>query len=251
MMVEFIGSTGAGKTVLADEVRRRLAAAWGTASVAAIDLVAERVEVPVPAHPTAQNLLEDAVGFPYFLASWPRHRAFTRFASGYLARGFRRAVWNLNRLRNVVRKLGTYEIARRHGAGRIVLVDEGTVLAAHNLFGGVDAVYGAEELESFARLVPLPEAIVYVRAPLELLVRRCMERPDPPRAVRARDRSLVERHLRRAAGVFEDLIACPRIRERALIVDNAAESPEARGLVADDIARFILDRFREGTNPRA
>jgi len=62
--------------------------------------------------------------------------------------------------------------------------------------------------------------------------------------MRARDKSRVERHVRRAADLFEDLLEVPRIRERAMIVENAADTAEARVPVVDRIVRFLLDERR-------
>ncbi len=244
MMAEFVGSTGAGKTTLAADVHRRLTEARERGVATSIDLVAERIGCRPPAHPTRQNLLSDIVGFPFFVRSTFRHRAFPLFAARFLARQRGRIFLRLNRLRNVVRKIGTYEIVQRHGDDRIVLVDEGTVLAAHNLFGDDDTAWGPEDLQTFARLVPLPDAIVCVTAPVDELVRRSLARPDPPRMMRARDESRVERHVRRAVDLFEDLLEVPRIRERAMIVENAADTAEARVPVVDRIVRFLLDERR-------
>ena len=132
MIVEFIGSTGAGKTTLISEVRRRLAK---TAEVrTSFDVVAARLGLRAVTHPTAQNLIQELVGLPFFIRSLTRQKAFVAFALRLLARQANFTVFTINNLRSLQRKIGVYEIIRRYAHDRIILVDEGTVLLAHNVF---------------------------------------------------------------------------------------------------------------------
>ena len=237
MMVEFIGSTGAGKTTVAAEVQRRLAE---LASVdTAPDFVAGLIGLRALAKPFHRNLVSDLVGLPFFLRSLPRHRKYIGFVLGVLARQ-RLALQAANRVRSTIRKIGVYEILERHANRRIVLVDEGTVLHAHNLFVYTSRAYSAADLDRYASLVPLPERIVYVRAPLDTLVRRSLERPDPPREIRSRDRRLVELYAGRAHAMFETLVDIPIIRERVVIVDNPGDRPVASAQAVDEVVESIL-----------
>jgi hypothetical protein len=236
MMVEFVGSTGAGKTTVAAAVERRLA---GLETVAAApDLLASLVGLPPSSRPLQRNLVCDLVGLPYVLGSLHRHGAFLRFCLATLARQ-RLSLQAANRVRSTLRKVGVYEIVRRHGNGRIVLVDEGTVLHAHNLFIFESHELKPAELERFASVVPLPDLIVHVKAPLALSVRRCLERPDPPRELRARDPAAAERYLGRAAALFEALVELPRIRGRVVAVDNPGGRSGAEPPDVDELVRAI------------
>jgi thymidylate kinase len=242
LMVEFVGSTGSGKTTVADAVRRQLAPRVGVDT--APDVVAQLVGLQPLACPLYRNLLCDLVGLPFVVGSLGRHGAFLRYVLRVLVRQ-RLSLQGLNRVRSTVRKVGVYEIIRRRREGRIVLVDEGTVLHAHNLFVFTSHAHAAAELERFAGLVPLPDVIVYVRAPLEASIRRSLARPDPPREMRARERASVELYVGRAWALFEALVAIPAIRERVVVVDNpdgqaGPGPPEVGGAVEAILARARL-----------
>ncbi len=239
MMVEFIGGTGAGKTTVAAAVKRRLGG-FGRVD-AAPDLVASLVGLPPLARPFHRNLVSDLVGLPFFLGSLHRHAAFLRFTLQVQARQ-PLTLQAANRVRSTIRKLGVYEIVRRYGNGRIVLVDEGTVLHAHNLFVYTSRDCSSADLERFASVVPLPDVIVHVRAPVATQVRRTLERPDPPREIRSRDRDLTELYVGRASALFEALAAIASIRERVLVVDNRGDEAGADGPGVERVVESILER---------
>jgi thymidylate kinase len=239
MMVEFIGSTGAGKTTVAAAVQRRLAGLGGVDT--APDLMASLVGLRPLAGPLQRNLVSDLVGFPFFLSSLHRHGAFFRFTLQVMARQ-RLTLQAANRVRSTIRKIGVYEVIRRYGDRRIVLVDEGTVLHAHNLFVYTNRDCRAADLDRFASVVPLPDVIVYVRAPLATSIRRALQRSDPPREIRSRDRTLVELYVSRAKAMFEALVEIPIIGKRVVAVDNpdgqaGADGPAVEGVVESILAR--------------
>ena len=233
MMVEFIGSTGAGKTTVAAAVQRRLAVRGGTQT--APDLVASLVGLRPLARPFYRNLACDLVGLPFVLGSLGRQAAFLRFVLQVLARQ-PLTLQAANRVRSTLRKIGVYEIIQRYGGGRIVLVDEGTILHAHNLFVYTSQEWSPEDLDRFARVVPMPDVVVYVTAPLALQIRRSLERSDPPREIRSRNPRLVELYVARASALFEALVGIPSIGERVVRVDNSGDQ---RGPDGPDVERVV------------
>ena len=239
MIIEFIGSTGAGKTTLIAEVQRRLAQT--TEVTTSFDLVATPLGLRNVTHPTARNLIQELVGLPFFIGSFPRHYAFVIFALRMLARQASFTIFTINNLRSLERKLGVYEVIRQVGHERIVLVDEGTVLSAHNVFVYTDAFYTPEEIARFAGLIPLPDLIVYVRAPVESLIKRSLHRPDPPREMRSKNRALIERYITRAVTMFEQLVEAEGIRNRVLIVDNPECADRNRDAAVDYITESVLN----------
>ena len=84
MIIEFIGSTGTGKTTLISEVQRTLAKTGKVTT--SFDLVAAPLGLRGVTHPTAQNLIQDLVGLPFFIGSLYQHRAFIVFVLKTLAR---------------------------------------------------------------------------------------------------------------------------------------------------------------------
>jgi thymidylate kinase len=99
--------------------------------------------------------------------------------------------------------------------------------------------------------VPLPDRVIYVRAPLEVLVNRAMRRADRRRELAADDRKEVERWIARAQEVFDGLAVAPAIRDRLLTVDHVDDSPGTQRAVVEQILAFInghnrTDRSRGG-----
>jgi len=238
MIIEFIGSTGSGKTTLIAEVQRRLAE-QGKA-VTSFDLVAKLLGLGRVAHPTIRNIIQDLVGFPFFISSLYQHRSFIVFVLKTLARDRTKPFLALNYLRSIVRKIGTYQIIRRYERDRIVLVDEGTVCSAHLLFVYTRSVYSREDIDKFCSVVPLPELVVCIKASVDNLVQRSLQRSDPPREMRSKKQKLVEQFVNRAANVFDDLTSCKEIRDRSVIVANPTSADDAREAVVERIAKFIL-----------
>jgi thymidylate kinase len=238
MIIEFIGSTGAGKTTLIAEVRRRLAQ---TAEVTtAFELVAAPLGLRGVTHPTAQNLVQELVGLPFFLQALGRHRAFVVFILKMIARHGSFSLFTIHYLRSLERTIGAHEVIRRREGNRIVLVDEGTIILAHNVFVYTSALYSSEEISTFARLVPLPDVIVYVRAPVDTLIKRSLQRTDPPREMKSKSRALIEQYTTRAVAMFEQLIKAENMRSRILIVDNPEAADKGWDELAHHITEFIL-----------
>ncbi len=242
MMVEFIGCTGAGKTTLIREVQRLLAG--HTRVLNASDLGTALLGLPRFSHPTLINLSQDLLGLPAFLGTLPRQRAFVGFVVGTLFQAARReprqAPILANYWRSMVRKLGVYELARRFLSEQVVLIDEGTVLAAHLLFVFHGPPPRLADLDRFAQLVPLPDLLVYVTAPSALLVRRSLGRRDVRREMRGRNWAQVHACVRRASQVFDRITQTERLRPRTLTVFNGAGDGKELAATAHQIANTIL-----------
>ena len=239
MIVEFIGSTGAGKTTLISKVQRKLAQT--VAVTTSFELVAAPLGLRGVNHPTARNLIQELVGFPFFIHSLYRHNAFLFFILRMLARQAGFSLFTINNLRSLERKIGVYEIIKRYQHNQIVLVDEGTVLLAHNVFVYTSALYSREEVARFVSLVPLPDIIIYVKAPLDILVQRSLQRADPPREMKSRNPELVEKHVARAVRIFDQLVGAENIQRRLLIVENPGLDEQGTGTLVDDIVDYILN----------
>jgi hypothetical protein len=89
-------------------------------------------------------------------------------------------------------------------------------------------------------LVPLPDLIVYVRAPVNSLIDRSLRRMDPPRELRSKNRTQIEMYINRAVTIFEQLVEADEIRSRVLTVENPEIAGKGRGEVVDCITEFVL-----------
>jgi thymidylate kinase len=238
MIVEFIGSTGAGKTSLISKIHHKLAQT--TVVTTPFCLVAAPLGLSGVTHPTAQNLIQELVAFPFFISSLNRYRKFLAHTIRTFSHNTKFSIHTINNLRSLERKIGLYEITQRYNRDRIILVDEGPILAAHMFVFAASAVTSSE-IATFASLLPLPDLIVYIKAPIEVLVGRALKRPDPPREMGGRDPAMTEKYVRSATSVFDQLMEAERIRSRLLIVENPDLTAEEHDRVAEKVVGYILN----------
>jgi len=238
MIVEFIGSTGAGKTTVAAALRAELCCRVRVAS--SFEVVAGGWLAGLE-HPTARNLAQEALAGLSFARALPAHAPFIRFVTSRIWRQTRTGVQALRYLRSLERTVGVHETVRRRALAGVVLVDEGTFLAAHNLFVFGPTSPHRDELARFADVVPLPDVLVYVRAPVATIVERSLARSDSPREMRSCNRAQVATYARRAAAVYDALVAAPRIRDRVITVDNLDASEIGQQAAARRVAECVLE----------
>jgi len=238
MIIEFIGSTGAGKTTLISEVQRRLSQT--TPVTTSFEVVAFPFSLHRVTNLTARNLIQELVGLPFFIRSLHRHKALIIFILRMLARQASFSFFTINNLRSLERKIGVDEIIKRRQHDKIILVDEGPLLLAHNVFVYSGARYTFEEIARFAGLVPLPDIIIYIKAPIDILVQRSLLRTDPPREMKSRNRELIEKNINQAVKMFDQLISAANIQCRLLIAENSDSNHQGYNEAVDDIVEFVL-----------
>lgn len=260
MHVELIGCTSAGKSTLA---RRILAdcRARGIDVVTGDDFVLEQVGLAWLRNRFVRTLAVDACALTACLLSLPTNRAFVGFALGVIARFPCQVGWieRLNLVRNVLKKVGIYEAIHRRGPReRLILVDEGTLQVAHNLFVHTSIPPNYQELSRFARIVPVPELAVYVRQSNDVLIDRTLRRGH--RRIHEATPAAVERFVERAVETFDALVE-GLARERRMFpcdgdhaVDETVDGPKRLDLQC--LPGFLRDRQRRklptaGGHPRS
>ncbi|HSL27546.1 MAG TPA: hypothetical protein VLA54_14825 [Acidimicrobiia bacterium] len=232
MIIEFIGASGSGKSTLAGELATRRAA--GGMSLA-WDLVLDRPGLRRITHPTARNLAAEVTISPWLLRAWPQYREFLGYARQLLGENARTTFERLNYQRSILRKVGMHELALRRGGRHLVIADEGTVLTSYYLFVYARSPFRTDEVDRFAALVPLPDWIVYVKAPLQSLVERATNRVDRRRELAPAGQAELEHWIGRAVEVFDYLATTPPIRDRMLTVDNVDGPAADREALVDRI----------------
>ena len=239
MIVEFIGSTGAGKTTLISEVHRRLAKTSRVTT--SIDLATGLLGLRGVTNSTLQNLVMELVSLPFFILTLHRHNQFIRHTVKLFWRKTGFSIQTIHNLRSLERKIGIYEITKHLGKDQIILVDEGSILAAY-MFVSTGNTYTPEEITRFTDLLPLPDLIIYIRASVDTLIERTVRRADPPREVDRKNPAQMEAYLKRTVALFDQLTQAENIRPRLLVVEslNIAE-PEFNQII-DSICQSILDR---------
>ena len=131
-------------------------------------------------------------------------------------------------MRGVLRKVGMFHLARRRARDAIVLSDEGTLLSSYNLFVATKADFGEADVARFADLAPVPDLVVYVRAPVESLVERAMSRPDPRRQHVGVGAAEIEADVRRTVELFDLLVQTVPVAGRVTIVESSDLDEEGR-----------------------
>jgi hypothetical protein len=238
MIVELIGCAGAGKTTL-----RNLICENGIPDqevIAMPDLLLQRPVLRRVAQPTAVNVVQELGSLPFLLRALRDERPFLSFA--------RRILWGhalsrfdkLNGMRGVLRKVGMFHLARERARDAIVLSDEGTLLSSYNLFVATKMDFGEVELARFAGLAPMPDVVVYVRAPVESLVDRASSRPDPRRQHVGVGVAEIEADVRRTVELFDLLVQTAPLAGRVTIVESSDLDGEGRIRLASE----VVDRLR-------
>ncbi len=205
MIVELIGSTGVGKSTVANRLLERLAEQQQPAlSSEQFVLRCYGLRLRWLRSRPLLSVLLDLLTFPWFIRFAARHTQLCWFMAGVAWRDLEPPLFRLNVLRNMAKQMGTHELVRRNASpGDVVILDEGMVHQAHSLF--VHPTHGPRpaELAWFLAEVPLPDLLVLVDGPTAAVVRRTLERGHPrlpgPRNV------LAERLIGHAQHVFREV----------------------------------------------
>lgn len=221
MHIELIGCTGAGKSTIA----RQLVAAGrrqGTEILTEQEfilrcfwlnwLLGKRVRT------CAVNLLAVSASCIY----WRANRPFGCFVLRTILR--QRIGWlqKVYLARIALKKLGTdYIIRRRVSSQQIVVVDEGTLLIANNLFVDCNVKPDLDKLAEFADLVPVPDVVVYVKERKAVLVTRTLQRGH--KRIPSRSPTQVQAFISGALEIFDRLTQHPAVRDRLWIVESTHE----------------------------
>jgi len=237
VIVEFIGCIASGKTRLADEIVQRLRRE-GVETVLATDVLCRMFGLGAVRNTTLRNALLDVVLAPWTILCTAGNLGFHVFAVKTLFRKPDSVLGALNRLRSVLRKTAVHALMKRRESNeRIVIVDEGTVHAAHNIFVYSQQDLEAEVIEAFSEQVALPDAVICVRAGEEVIRERMAHRTALRLVFESKEQA--DRYISRALAVFDRLCATERVGARSLIVDRSNDSSEEANRVAD----FILERY--------
>ena len=219
MQIELIGCTSAGKSTLTRSILQ-VSHEQEPGIILGDDFVLKQVRLNWIKSHLPRTFLLNLAGLFACLVTWRNNRKLYLYTTQLLFRLPINLLEKLNLLRNVLKKIGIYEIIRfRSTDQQVVLVDEGVLQAAHNLFVHVSVEVKTEGLSTFAGLISLPDVIIYFRQPESLLIDRIMKRGHK----RIPDRSYgnVVRFVKRAVTTFDKLVQHPAVANRMLVVDGS------------------------------
>jgi hypothetical protein len=124
----------------------------------------------------------------------------------------------------------------------VVFWDEGAVHAAHNLFVHAGSAPRREEIGLFATVVPKPDVLVWVTAPVAQSLAVTLRRGhDRVRGPAASARTFVER----GQEAFTELCSADGVRERLLCVDNSASAQGGTPAAVRERARAIAESLKK------
>ena len=203
LIAEITGCSGSGKSTLLAEILRECAAR-GLRVATAEDVLLPRLGRLILRHPTLQNVALDLRGASEVIRG-RRPLEFLTFAWTVIRRDTDSFATGLRAYRAVLRKVGIHSLLAREATSRhAVFVDEGTIHSAHNILVHVEHPARREEIEAFCRLVPMPDLVIHVTAPLETVLARTFARRNPP--LRGRSRDEMERFIRHGHSMFDQLM---------------------------------------------
>lgn len=239
MQIELIGCTSAGKSTFA--ARLLEASRAQQAVVLGEDYILGQARLAGVKPRALRRVLVNLLAAYGLLGAGRSARAILAFAVRLLLPLPIAPGEKLSILRNVLKRVGIDAIVRRRcGDGQIVLLDEGLVQSAHYLFVHETVPVDEQRLQQFAELLPLPDAIIYLRPPEPVLVERTLRRGH--RRVRHAAEGGASRFISRAVTVFDRLSGIPAIAHRLVIVDDT--QPVQPLLSADDSPGEIASALR-------
>lgn len=244
MIVEFIGSTGAGKTTLASDILYACRE-QGIDVLMGDDFVLKQSCLIWIKSRLIRTLCVDLLSLFACLATWRNNLEFYVFASRIILR--LPVVWleKANLFRNILKKIGIYEIIHRRGSDQqVVLVDEGTLHAAHNLFVHVSVQTNASDFSTFVRLVPLPDVAIYVTQSESVLIERTIKRGH--KRIPDRSYAKVEIFVKQAVDTFDKLVRQLVLKKKLLAVDGKRNIIVAQDYQNDPLLAIVLEIIRAG-----
>jgi len=219
MHIELIGSTSAGKTTLAKKMVEA-GKCSGVRISLSDDFILEQIHLGWVTNDFIRRRLVEIVGFAVWLTCLTKYKDFFQFVVREGRHSPGSWFYKLNRIRNVIRKIGIFEfISKRAGTRQIVLADnEGILQGVHNLFVHQDSQVNLHQISRYVELIPLPDVVLYLQQDEEVLVSRTLRRGHA-RVTGSSQESIIH-FIRQAVTVFNEMTNIPKLQERLIIVDS-------------------------------
>lgn len=242
MQIELIGCSCAGKSTLARQMvlaGRQL----GHDIVLADEFVLRELRLGWLQAVTLRKAAVNIAGVLAALFTWRRNGTLYRFGWGILKRLPRSRFERASLARNVLKKIGLAEFVKaRARTSPIVVMDEGALHIAHNLFVHESADVNSDGIPVFTRLVQMPDVVVYVRTPEDIVVERMIQRGH--RRISDASHESVAAFVRRAMETFDRLVEDAAVAER-LVTTGEADRRVLNAYVAINAPLALATRLIE------
>ncbi len=238
LIVEFTGVTGVGKSTLIAAVQEVLSGE-GFAVAEAQAALRSCYGCEWGGYPILQKLAAHLWALPPFLqyAATGEGRQLARLVWRLIARDAGDFLSAVRLARNFMKRVGVHRLLQDPTLRRrfdYLLCDEGIVHTAHNLFVHVRAAPRHKEIERFVTLLPLPDVVIWITAPLRQSLAVTLQRGHPRVAANPAAAQAFVEHGR---ATFEVVGASPAIQNRLLQIDNGV-------LPGNDCTSVIHERAR-------
>jgi thymidylate kinase len=220
MQIELIGPSSAGKSTLARGILQA-GREQGIDTLMGGGLVLKQFRLNWIKGRTPRVLCVDLMSLLACLATLRRNFDFYQFTIQTILRLTVAGSWleKLNIARNVLRKIGIYEIVRHYGSDQqIVVVDEGSLHTAHHLFVHLSVEPSTSDLSTYISMVPLPDLVIYVQQDEGILIERTLTRGH--KRIPNGSYAEVESFINLASDTFDKLIRQLEINGRISALDN-------------------------------
>ena len=236
MHIELIGSTSAGKTTLAKKMVK-IGKDYGLDVSLSDDFMLDQLHLSWIKNDFMRRRVVEIVAFSIYITCLIRYKEFFDFVVRESKTFSGSWFYRLNRIRNVIRKIGIFEfISRKSGSHQIVLADnEGILQGAHNLFVHQSSQADLQKIARYVELVPLPDVVLYLQLEEEILVSRTLGRGHARVSESSPDK--VVHFIKQAVSVFNEMVNMPMVREKLLVLDSGlnvryeAENPNFRQIL--------------------
>jgi len=244
MQIELFGCTSAGKSTLANsilEVCREQG--MDALMIMSDDFVLKQARLDWIKTSFARTLLMDLFLLFVCLATWQSNLEFSAFAIQIIFRLPITWLEKLNLARNVLKRIGTFEIIHNRGPEQqIVLVDGGTLQAAHHLFVHTFVQTNDSDLSTFVRLAPLPTMAIYITQNESVLVKRTIKRGH--KRIPDRSDEKVKIFIKQAVNTFDKLVQQLVLEAKLSVVDSQRNVFVAQGYQSDPLLAKALEIIR-------
>ncbi|MBD2355850.1 hypothetical protein H6G41_14695 [Tolypothrix sp. FACHB-123] len=219
MQIELIGCTSAGKSTLIKHLLQ-VCQQQGVAAVTGDDFVLQKFRLNGIKSYFWQRFIVDLLAlFACWLKLYRNFKLYL-FASKIISNlpGTINLVQKIMITRNFLRNLGVYEIIQHLSYPQeIILLDEGTLHIAHYLFVHVSVEPNSQDLATFAKLIPVPDVAIYLQQQEAVLIERTLTRGH--KRIPNNSYAQVERFIKFAVSIFDELIKFSTIKNNLLVVD--------------------------------
>lgn len=223
MIIEFTGPTGAGKTTCAVDLVEALQTSGKSVvfihGEVKTDIITEDSPFKIPGFildTTRHNWKTDMYLLPWIVLFSLR---FPRFSFFVFKKAINSPSHKVPVFRSVLRKMGVYlYFRRRKFRDSQIVIDEGIVHIAHNIFVSPDRLLYKADVDTFIKNVPLPDKVIVCQGGRKQLLQNLKKRGQW--STRVKNEQELERFVENAVQTFDFLVSSDRLQEKIMVCDS-------------------------------